>query len=350
MDLDTGGIETPVVFRDFGLPYRLLRRLHIRLEAKVRLEAGVEFVIADGEMIEVGGGDGSELLICDGTAQNKVVFRGATPKAGAWMGIIVRGGSSAGTRFTHTVIRHGGYDERPSLDIERTVKIDHLRVEDALNGVSIWGGGATQDSTRLEIKNTKGYAFRFRPQTIMSLPDSIEFENNERSLLWMYPGILTQSGTIRKRSVPYHIDDRVRLNREVELEVAPGVEFQMGNDAELDLRPYGPSSRVVMKGTPSETIKFYGEKPTVGYWGSVRVGKTLESGSAFEHVEFSHGGSKSKNSETKKGMLELDRAFPVKRCSFSKSGGYGILRRPDDDTNYTTDNAIRDNKDGDVGK
>lgn len=344
IEFDFDSLEGSLVLRNFGVAYRQLRDLRLRDSAKLTLQAGVKYEVAPRREIEVGDFRGKAQLSCEGTQKEPVEILGQEAKPGSWRGITVESDSSTATSFVHTVIRHAGNSERPSLTLRRSIKIDHLSVEDALNGILVKREGFAAGSTHLSVKNTKGYALRVRPEALVGLPTGGSFENNERSVVWVERGELEASGTIVKMPVPYHIEDSIRLGRKVDLVVAPGTEFKMGERADFILDPRDDASSVIMKGTDKETIKFFGEKPSSGYWGSVRAGRDLKKTSVFEHVEFSHGGSGYED-----GMLKLDRAFPVKKCVFTKSGGYGISRERNDKTDYTKDNQFKENEDGPVG-
>lgn len=344
VELDFDSMESETTFRDLGVPYRQLGDLRLRDKAKMVLQEGVEYEVAARRELEVGDFRGEALFRSEGTQNNPVVIRGVDQSPGSWRGISVGRDSSAQTSFVHTVIQHGGDNGQASLELERAIKVEHLTVQDALNGVEVKHFGFAPGSTHLSVKNTKGYALRVHAEAIVGLPAGGTFENNERSVVWVERGEIEKSGTIVKMPVPYQLEGTTRLGRKVDLVVAPGTHFKMGERANLWLDPYDGSSSVVMKGTDAERIKFMGAQASAGYWGSVRAGKDLKANSAFEYVEFAHGGSGYRD-----GMLDLERSFPVQKCVFTDSGSFGISRDRDDSTDYTKNNEFKNNKEGAVG-
>lgn len=345
LELGFDRIDSTVVFRDLGAPYRQLRNLDLRDKAKVKFEAGVEYEIGSGREFVVGGfSDGAE-FISAGTETDKVEIRGMEAKAGAWSMISVKSTSAASTSLTHTVIRHGGEGDRPCLRVDKAIKLDHVSIEDALGGAYIRDEGLAAQSTHFSAKNVKGKALEIDAEALVGLPADGTFEGNESQAIWVNAGEIKKSGTIVKMPVPYRISGLVRLGGGVDLVVAPGVHFEMEKREGFELDPLASTaSSVILKGTDNEKIKFTGATKQQGFWGAVRLGKDLKSTSVVENVEFSDGGN-----GFQAGMLELERAFPVTKCVFSNSGGYGIKRDRDDATDYTKDNQFQNNKDGDVG-
>lgn len=337
-------VETNISLRKLEAPYLQTDNLRVEGKSIMALEAGVEYQVAKGKRLEVGDYRGEAQLVTSGSEKEPVVFRGELAEAGSWEGIHILEDSSERSSLSHTVIRHAGGDRSYSLHSERSILVDNVSIEDGLNGVRLRREPFASGSKMLSVKNTKGYAVRMEADAMTSFPVGGTFDGNERSVVWVERGEIRKSGTIAKLAIPYHLEGRIRLEREVDLVIAPGTEFEMGRDASLILDPYGEAGSVIVKGTAAEPIKFRGEKQEAGYWDSVRAGKKLKANSEFEHVEFSHGGQGYRT-----GMLELERAFPVKECSFIGSQGYGIRRVRDDATDYSAQNRFKDNKEGPVG-
>lgn len=337
-------VESNMNLPKLGAPYLQTENLRVERKSVMTLQAGVEYQVAQGKRLEIGDYLGGAQLVSSGSEKEPVLFRGELANAGSWEGIRFLEDSSEGSSLTHTVIRHAGGERGYSLDSKRAILVDHLSIEEGMNGVRMRGEPFASGSKMLSVKNTKGYAVRIEAQALISFPVGGTFDGNERSVVWVERGEISKSGTIAKLGIPYHLEGRIRLEREVDLVIAAGTEFEMGRDASLLLDPYGDAGSVVAKGTAAEPIKFRGEKQEAGYWDSVKAGKKLKANSEFEHVEFSHGGQGYRS-----GMLELDRAFPVKECSFIGSKGYGIRRDRDDATDYSAQNHFKDNKAGPVG-
>jgi len=109
--LDAGllGGRSNYVFEDHGIPYFSYSGIAVNGEAAISINSGVDFIVAAGKKFRSGVGSGARIAIA-GTSAEPVTFRGAEPIAGFWDGL--------------------EYRTRTSLN-----KIDHVVIEDAVNGI-----------------------------------------------------------------------------------------------------------------------------------------------------------------------------------------------------------------------
>jgi hypothetical protein len=130
--VEAGAISSSGVIANLGLPYAVQGDIDTTEGSSVTIEAGVEFVMAEGSQIEIGA-DGSEAtIVADGSADAMISFHGESAGAGVWQGIVIGSAVSAESSFDYVEIRDaGGGSLAAALTLESAIEVTNSSFVDS---------------------------------------------------------------------------------------------------------------------------------------------------------------------------------------------------------------------------
>ena len=329
-------VDQDSTFSNLGIPY--VQESKVVVGAKLTISAGVEYRMAGGTQLEIGATLPGGLSV-NGTATAPVVFRGVTATPGSWNGIIVNDNAKTDSVFSYAQIHHGGGNGTNPLYVNAAIKLDHLQLADNLNGLFIAAQGLDASSKNVSVTTTAGAPLEVQPNALVTLPTGGTFTGNARDLVYIHGGFFTAKGTVPNLGIPYELLENVRTRDGAEMTLVAGTQFVAAGDVTLDFGKDGSAAKVIAVGTAAAPIRFKGESHSAGYWQGISVG-TLVTGSSFDYVEVSDGGS---------ACLMLFSSQSVTHSKFSNCQGYGILKTSADTRDYVTGNTFDTVGTGGVG-
>jgi hypothetical protein len=124
--------------------------------------------------------------------------------------------------------------------------------------------------------------------------------------------------------------------------IAPGTEFIMGGDVQLEIGWNSGIATLTAVGTPSEPIAFVGEQNTAGYWTGIVFQRNATATCRMDYVTIANAGAAGS------AALVLERAVPVTNSTIRSSAGAGIEKTDADPSDYTVGNTFTDVAQGNV--
>ncbi len=340
--LDFANANADATFRDLRVPYLFDgSELRVRDGATLVLEAGTEFSMGADARIIVGYLGGDATFQANGASGNPIVFRGEADDQGFWGGILLADSVRTDSILQHVDILGAGSNDVPALDVDATIAIADINVENSGRGVRISDSGVDEDSTAWTITGTDSEPLEIDVNAWPTLPTDVQLTGNEDDRVLVTGTNFTTDGIIPNLGVPYLISGEVRFRDGVETEIAAGTEFIMSADTRFDVGYLGADATLIAAGTEEAPIRFTGLDPVAGYWNAIIFESNANSSSMLSFVEVGHAGQG-------EAAVMLRRAVPVTNCTIFESENAGIAKEADDDTDYTESNTFTDNGGDDV--
>jgi len=339
-----GTVESETHFRNVGLPYLDEGGKLLRAGAKLVYEAGVTVHFAADTAVTVGLDSNAGELAVLGTQYDPVVFDGASPTPGYWQGVALGAHALTSSRLEHLKLRDAGGKQAAALYIEAAMTLVDVALTGNATGMTLGAAGLLPGSSALSITGTMGPPLTLAPDALVSLPTGSSFAGNAQNYIAIEGGPYAARGVVANFGLPYLVSGNIALQNGAELSIAPGTQFMMGANTNLDVGTRAMSVKILARGSEAMPIEFSGQVHARGSWGSIFLGP-VTSDSAFDFVKIADGGG----GDAKGGNLVVEKAFALSNSSLSNSFGYGVLKPKNDATDYAAGNSLADNASGPVG-
>jgi hypothetical protein len=126
---------------NLGVPYRLLRYLHLTNSAEMTIAAGNVFQMAADTFIEFGWNSNTTKIVAVGTEEEPIVFKGIDEAPGSWDGLIINSNVTSDSRFEYVTVAHAGNAGNPeesyAVELNAAVTLSHVTFHD----IAGWGVG-----------------------------------------------------------------------------------------------------------------------------------------------------------------------------------------------------------------
>lgn len=303
--------------------------------AVLTLNAGVDYRVAAGADLVVGADGETGTLSCLGTEDAPVSISGEIAGSGSWGGIVLAEGTSKSSLLAHVEVRHAGHDGQAAVDAQAAVKLDHVLVADSDAGLHIGAAGLHDDSTAITFENVVTGELIVDANALVDLPEC-DFADDEDARVSVEGGVMSDSGAVLDLGVPYLVKGDLETEGDVQLTIAPGVEFEMAEGTEFGVGSDGARATIVAVGTADAMIAFRGETAAAGSWDGIVIGANVTPDSKLDHVEIQHAGG----GLLFAAALTLQTDISVSNSSFVDSEGCGILKLDSDETDYVSTNTF----------
>lgn len=337
-------IDEDTTFAALPVHYLQEKAVTTRGGSVLTFAANVDYRFTADTYLEVGWNSSVAELQIEGTETEPVRFSGESNTPGFWGGLLIGNAVRSNSKLSYLELEDAGGSTYPAIDFAAPVIVDHVSLANNELGVYVGAKGLEATSSDLSITTTSGVPLTVAPDALVTLPTGGSFTGNDEDLVAVNAGNYTGEGTVPNLGVPYLIKGEFSTRTGSKLVLEPGTHFRMTADSFIEIGWNSSTSSFEAVGTAAKPIVFSGEEETAGYWGGIIVGTAVSSASGFEFVEVAHAGGPSVGA-----ALKLNTPIDVKNSAFSKSAGFGILKRESDATDYTTGNTFTAVVSGSVG-
>lgn len=292
----TSVMVLPDLFADPNIPdYYVNSTTQVR--EGLTLAAGVVVECASDAYLNVIGNPG--FLKAEGTAANKVIFRGVAKVKGSWRGIGISS-TNINNSLNHVEIMHAGSsnngDRRAALRLQgntfsRLVIQNTTISETAGHGLYLDGRDAVLTLFANNIFSNNDLApVRLGAEQLYSLDRQSVYTGNgiqavEVASAGNTTGRINNSGIVPKLNVPYHFLSSLELMDAVTFE--PGVTCLFNSGLIINVNAVGA---IIANGTASEPITFSGLSQVSGAWNGIQIASP-SSQNLLNYANVSYGGS-----------------------------------------------------------
>lgn len=334
-------VDATTVVHNLGIPYVQEQTLYTG-EGDLTIEAGVDYRFQPDTSLEVGWSNASAGFYVQGTAAAPVVFRGVSDVSASWGGISINANVKTNSHLTYTEIRQGGRGTTYALSVLAPVKVDHVTLTGNGQGVLVAANGFAAESNALTITGGQSYPLVARDEGWFGLPKGGTLTGNAIDQISVEASTLDRSGTIHDLGVPYLIVNSLYLSGTTTFTVAPGVEFLLGADVNINVGWSNSNVTLIADGTADAPIRFTGLNAVAGSWGTIAFERSVSSASKLNYLQIGHGG---KNQGS---LLSLRASIPVTNSRFFDSGGFGIAKLEANTIDYLPSNTFENVPSGNV--
>ncbi|MEY4512659.1 MAG: hypothetical protein RLZZ450_4781 [Pseudomonadota bacterium] len=339
-------ITKTATVHNLGIPYVQEDNLRVT-GGEITFEAGVDYRFNPDRTLTVGWNSSTAGVHVNGTAAAPVKFSALQAITSQWAGILVETNVTTNSNLSYMEVRQGGTNTTPALELRSAVLVENVKLEDNVTGMEISDKGLATGSKNLTITKTKGRPLSIVPDGLFTLPQGSTFTGNDLDQIEVNGTTVNKSGTIADPGIPYYLTGVVRILGGANVVIAPGTDFVMGVDSEIDIGWNSGTTSFIAAGTAAAPITFVGITPTAGSWHGLYVEANVLSNSKLDYVQISHAGGPSSNPG---GALELRVGIPVTNSKFLLYAGYGISKPSTITTDYAPTNTFDTTGLGPIGK
>ena len=257
--------------------------------ATLTIEAGTQVIAGPDASLDVGWSTQPATLKAAGTATSPIRFCGEQGDAGFWRGILVEGNVTSNSELHHVLISDAGAKAEAlhliaDIDLQnvqvRNSQKDGVRAEDFKAG-----------SSELSVEGAAGTAVILTSSNaIEHFPVGGVFENNESNVLAIDFDSIIADARFRNAGVPYFQKADVDVYDAAKVTFDPGVVYQFGADADLEIGWSGHAASINAVGSDDEPIVFDGATAKSGFWKGLVIREKVTTDSVLSNVEIRHGG------------------------------------------------------------
>ena len=330
-----GALSEDMSLNKQTIPYRFFSTFTVNGTATFTVEPGtvIEF---DGSGSGITIGLNAKAIMA-GTAQDRIIFRGATEAKGSWNCIEIQ--SLTESVMNYVDIQNGGSGTGASssaLYIHWGIaSITNCTISgSASNGTSINSGagysGANANTQFSKFENNsitncdKAPVYvTDRLYSLRSMGIGNTFTGNTYNYIQVANSATPlTSMTLEKQGIPYYFSSGLNFNTaETTLTIMPGAEIWFGQGCNISI---GANAKLVAIGTVSERIIFKGYGDTAGWWNGIDV-NTAVPGTRLAYCDISGGGYGSATSLGSNSCLTIRTRSYIEllNVKISKSTVYG---------------------------
>jgi hypothetical protein len=266
-------------------------RINVRPGVTLTVEPGVEIRFADLGGLEIYG-----TLVAKGTAEEPILFTGATRQQGAWRGVWVEGSPTniiKGSVLEHVTVEYGGLASGygASLGVRYAeVSVRHSTFRgSARYGIYADTMGVPHVSDTLVADNAQE-AILFLVADVNPVFARLRASGNGSDTISMLNGSLKGDHVWENAGLPYRLmpgNTIITVTAAGSLTIEPGVTVLMDSNARLYI--YG---RLVAEGTAERPITITGVVKEPGSWQGMTVegSPTRPATASMRHVTVEYGG------------------------------------------------------------
>jgi hypothetical protein len=300
----------------------------IDVGAKLTIKPGVVLVFEEHAGFSV---NDLGILIADGTQEQKIVFRGASPVQGYWAGIRSRS-TNASTSISNAEIHFAGSMsmgnqlQKAALSLEfAKMKLQNVVISNSGQyGIQTREGETSLTMQNVTFENNAGSHMYLHPAQVQSIDADSDFKEG---LVEVYKGDIATTGSavnwVKPKNGKYFISGDLAIARQVN--IAAGSVFEVGNDVLITVADHATAA-LTAKGTADNPITFSGRTKQAGTWKGIMIISSNEN-NLLEHVTIENGGSAKQSSRIDPTNIGLDRGgkLTLRNAHIANSAGHGII-------------------------
>lgn len=328
-----------VTVHNVGIPYLQARQLEVYESAVLEFEPGVLYRFSSDANLLVGWNSSDPTIFVNGTTEAPVIFEGQTAEAGYWHGLTIGGNVRSNSKISNLILRHGGGDSEPALDIFAPITLDGVTLEMNETGALIGAQGLDPDSANLTISGTEGVPLTVaEPDALVTLPQGGTYTGNDDDVIAIDGDTYTAKGTVFNLGVPYRVLRSIDTMDASEMTIEAGNIFEMSADTSIEFGWNSAAATLVAVGTADAPITFKGLDPVGGAWVGLYINSNVTSDSSVEYVTIEHAGDAT---DPESGAaIHLNAQASVSNCEFNDIAGYGVIVGGEGDPATVTDNTV----------
>lgn len=347
-------------FRNLGVPYLQsgeTRATNVSRDDTFTFDPGVVYELGRSAVLDFG----IAKVQANGTPAQPVVFRAPCAVDGTCQtegGYLVIGSEAPGTALVNVRLEALGYyyyvgegqRARGAIEVNAAAPV-------TLDGVTFIGphrrslvlngtAGLTPQSRGIRVQRDVGDSSEMEgivsrsPDNLSTIPADTTFVPGRPT--FTVCGAFTRSGTLATfTDAVYNVDCELSVNAGASLTVEPGTEFAFWPYS--GSLTFSPGSTGVFVGTADRPIKLNGMHPQPHAWGGVVV---RSPNVRMEYVQISSAGPET--APERANVIAFE-PLVLRNSVIAQSGGWGLLKRAGDATDYLSTNEFSDNALGAVG-
>jgi len=348
-------------------PYRVEGEYTIANTGRLVVRPGTTLEFAQDAGLRV---TGYGVLQAVGTASEKIAFLGARPERGYWSGIVFDDAKSMDNALSYVEIAYAGgkaywdsaafesYRAAVALwDGTRLALSDVLIRESAGSGLFVDEDAELLRFERLRVTQNASFPLLIYAQDVPQLDAASDFTGNDAGMDYVrvadWNGIAT--ATWKRLSVPYRVENELRvLNGEL-LTIEPGTTLVFEQDAGIFIEGHAGGLRAA--GTATDPIYFTALDPRPGYWCGLVFSDSNHGDNLLQYAVVEYGGSGSCTqlySSLKANVLvesagnASSQYIRIYNSTIRQSAGYGVVVAQETNANdIAADNTFSNNALGD---
>ena len=351
------------------VPYVLSRDLTI-LGANnpiLRLAPGAIIAMRTGVNFNVSQSNNYGTLIAQGTEEQPVVFTSfaAAPQPGDWGYLSFQQGAT-NCVLEHVIIRYGGANTNFAMvevNFNAQVSIRNSRISHGKGRefrVSSHSGNGFAEFANNTVESVVGDAMIIRGQVLHTLGEGNTFIVPENSGIRV-SGFAANSININQdvqwkpQTVPYIVEDFIRINENATLTIDPGVELKFIAGKHIEVGYNSTHGRLIAQGTEELPVVFTSASvvPQKGDWQGIRFSRFALPGSILEYCNIGYAGP----TATYKANVIVDPCGAgnpvIRNCEIHNSNRHGIYKNKFQGNwgdPLLENNIFHNNNMGDVGQ
>lgn len=335
-----------------GRCYTVSEQLTVGTDVELTIEPGVKLVFGEAAGLSVHEG----VLHARGTAEAPIIFTGASPQPGSWLGVRFMNSASPKNSLHQVIIEYAGATpgytgaEPANLMLDDYFGKVNVELSQVTLRHSAGYGLYAEANTRSKFAgntltdNQKGAAY-LSPVFLDQLDDASTFSGNQVDQVTLSGANLSGE---RLRwpglSVAYHVIGDLNLSENSFVEVAPGAHFKFAENTGISVF----RSRFAARGKKDAPIVFTGMAEVPGFWKGILYLDSNSVDNALEHVKIRYGGASPTFKGVEPANLMLDDYFgkvrlKVNNTELSHSGRYGLYAEAKVELDFAR-NRLTDNK------
>ncbi|MEP6655292.1 MAG: hypothetical protein ABJA82_18145 [Myxococcales bacterium] len=259
--------------------------------AKITIDPGTTLLMGADSSIQFGWNGNVVSVFARGTETLPIRFCGRTATPGFWNKVSLGTKVTSDSVFENVVFSEGGQGTGAALETDSPVLIKSVLVSgsagDGVHAVDFKDGSAALSVTNV----AKVPVALLGPNAATHLPLGGPFTNNVNNVIAVRFRDTTVDTTFKNAGIPYLQEMSVTVSAPVTVTFAPGVDYRMAVDTQLEVGWNGNAASIIANGTAANPILFGAASPTAGLWKSLLIGHNVKSDSVLNWVTISGGGN-----------------------------------------------------------
>jgi hypothetical protein len=316
------------------------------INANVTIEPGTVIEMGAGASIIVNAGGSFNAV---GTAQDKIIIRGAQSTPGFWDDIRFDNSNNVLNVLSHVNIMDGGGNSSWNASVYcydgGRLKVNNTSIQNSQRyGMIVYTAAFELDEfDNNTISNCGQGAIKIQANDMGAIEGNSTFTNNGDNYYEVDGGSIDLNQTWNKTNAPFFMNGNTNINADVT--VQPGAQFLMGPGANIIVYSAGSLNAI---GTASDNITFSGEQNTKGYWSNIRFDGSNNTNNEFQYVTVDYGGG---NTSWNGAIYLYDgSSFQMGNSAVNNSQTWGVLNHNNTST-FVDDgnNTFSGNENGNIG-
>lgn len=289
---------------------------NINVSSSLIIEPGATIIMCAGASITI---ESTGYITAVGTADEPIVFKGATETKGFWQGIAIES-NNPNNKFNYVTVKDAGtywawQDANVFLASGSKLDMSNSTISNSQNlGMYVSESASLPNFTNNKFSNNT-IGLDIHVKTVHQLDAATNYNDaNTNAFIVVRSGIITTDVTWVATTTPYLIKG---MNLEAGLTLNPGVKLLMEADSYIGIKSTGYLKAV---GTAASKIDIQGRYASAGFWDGMKFESTNPN-NELTYVNISDGGAYWAFSYSN---IEVSGSLKIDNCSVSNANSWGL--------------------------